>query len=130
MAQLLVETLFSDSWVFNIIATCEGLSADGESLFTLSKEDRVGEIGNVQALPPVDLAARRRLVLDFEEAHTLRTIIYAVPCQIPSGIGVSVDENPPFDMMVKIEGSAGVIYEQKHSVNRWGGASIELNLKL
>ncbi len=130
MAQLIVETLFSDSWAFNIIAICEGYSSDGERLFFLSKEDRVGEIGNVQALPPVDLSARRRLALEFASPHTLRAIIYAIPCQIPSGVGVSVDDNPPFDMTLRVESSSDTIYSQSHSVNRWGGASIELNLKL
>ncbi len=131
MASIVVESLYSDSWMFNIIVTCAGLSTAGSTLFTLAKEDIVGEIGEVKVRPHLDSTALRRVELQIEQpADALRVIIYAIACEFPQGKMISVGDNPPFDMQVQINGDKGVIYSENHSVNRWGGASIELNLEL
>lgn len=128
MPKIAVESLYNDSWVFNIIITCAGYDAHGAELFVESAKDIVGEVGSVVMSPPEDKTTRR-LDLQVGECSSLRVIVYAVPCTIPSGKTIQVKDYPPFDMQVSVSEGERTLYCKSHSVNRWGGASINFEIK-
>ncbi len=129
MAKIAVESLYDDSWAFNIIITCAGFDAQGAELFVESAKDIVGEVGSIVASPPAGKTTRS-LELEVQACETLRVIVYAIPCTIPSGKTVQVADYPPFDMKVSVDEGERSIYCEHYDVNRWGGASINFEIKL
>ncbi len=71
-----------------------------------------------------------RVTLEAPDAHHIDVILYITPQELPKGKNAEIADFPLFDVEVTIDGDNSQLYNDIHQVNVWGGAVINLNIKL
>ena len=121
-----IKSSYGELWRYNLSAMCGAFDGAGQRVDFVKAESFVSEVGANLKSAPSYLPAKRDLKLSTKEAESIVAYIYVVPHTLPKDRDVA--DCKPFDMSVKVQMGTDVIYSEKHKINQWSGASIELKL--
>lgn len=121
-----IKSSYGELWRYNLSAMCAAFDSEGERIDFVKAESFVAEVGANFASQPDDLPAKRDLKLTTVSASSIVAYVYVIPHTLPRDRDVA--DCKSFDMSVKVQMGAETIYNVKHKINQWSGASIELKL--
>ncbi len=118
---------FAELWRYNIFVICGGFDSSGERCDFVSAGSEVAPAGANLEEPPAEAAKPRDLRIVTAECDSVTAYVYVIPHTLPTSR--DVDSCRPFTLDVKVTASDGAtLYEVKHGINQWSGASIEIKL--
>lgn len=118
---------FAQLWRYNISVMCGGFDSSGERCDFVSAGSEVAPVGANLKEPPADAPQSRDLRIVTAECDSIVAYVYVIPHTLP--LSREVDDNRPFTLRVKVAASDGaVLYDVKHRINQWSGASVEIKL--
>ena len=116
---------FDEFWCYNILVTCGCFDVEGRQVGFASADDTIAPVGSNLDRKPSDYPSKRVVKFETSECDHLHMYIYVIPHTIP--LNRDVDESTPYMLNVKISRAGEVVLKRKFSVNRWSGASLEVN---
>ena len=117
---------FDKFWCYNVAVTCGCFDANGNRTGFASVEDTVADVGADLKNRPADYRLPHVVSFTTEPCERLLMYIYIIPHTLPADNDISASQ--PFELRVKAERGKDTVFERVFSINRWSGASIELNI--
>ncbi len=122
-----IESDFPRFWRYNIAVTCGLMDADNRQIGFVPAEDKIAPIGSNLDKCPAVVAAHRRFVFTADDCAMLRMFVYIIPHTLPTE--KLITDCKPFRISIKVSYAGTVIVNEKHEVNQWSGASIEITAR-
>ena len=121
-----IKSSYDELWRYNLSAMCGTFDSVGERVDFVKAESFIAEVGANLKSAPDDYTAKREMKLQTEPCDSIVAYIYVVPHTLPRDRDVA--DCKPFDLSIKVQMGSETIYNIKHKINQWSGASIELKL--
>ena len=121
-----IKSSYDELWRYNLSAMCGAFDSVGERVDFVKAESFIAEVGTNLKSAPDDYTAKREMKLQTAPCDSIVAYIYVVPHTLPRDRDVA--DCKPFDLSIKVQMGSETIYNIKHKINQWSGASIELKL--
>ncbi|MBO5216676.1 MAG: hypothetical protein Q4F45_08520 [Alistipes sp.] len=122
-----ISSKFEELWRYNIVLMGGGFNAKGEQVDFASSTAQIAKVGTNFTEKPAQLEDMpREYKITLSNCDNIATYIYLVPHTLPFSNEIGTAE--PFDLKVEVWCDDEKIYSQRHKINQWSGASIELKL--
>ena len=121
-----IKSSYDELWRYNLSAMCGAFDSVGVRVDFVKAESFIAEVGANLKSAPDDYTAKREMKLQTEPCDSMVAYIYVVPHTLPRDRDVA--DCKPFDLSIKVQMGSETIYNVKHKINQWSGASIELKL--
>ncbi len=93
---------------------CGGFNASSQQLYVTTAQMAQGE---------------SQVSLSVEPAETVKIIAYFIPRALPGSKNSNISEWKPFETQVTVTNYSMQLHNQEHTINAWGGSTINLDLK-
>ena len=121
-----IKSSYDELWRYNLSAMCGAFDSVGERVDFVKAESFIAEVGANLKSAPDDYTAKREMKLQTAPCDSIVAYIYVVPHTLPRDRDVA--DCKPFDLSIEVQMGSETIYNIKHKINQWSGASIELKL--
>ncbi len=115
-----VTSRYDGFWRYNTALTCGCFDAAGNRSGFAAASSHVADVGAELSAAPHDLTTR----LATGPCARIDCFLYVVPHTLPRDN--DIDATRPFDLEVRIAYGGRPIRTERHAINQWSGASIEL----
>ncbi len=113
-------------WRYNVALMCGCFDAADQRTGFASAATHAAEVGSNFAQRPDNIRPDHTTTLETPPCDHLIFYIYVVPHTLP--VGREIDSTKPFDIELKISYNGRQLRSEKHTINQWSGASIELKI--
>ncbi len=114
-------------WCYNVDLVCGCFDERGERVDFRSVASEVAPAGSNLETRPDGVEPYRRVKLSAPDCHHLMLYIYIIPHTLPRC--TLIEDAEPFNISLKITRNGKVVHDQRHAINRWSGASVELKVE-
>ena len=121
-----ISSSFDKFWCYNVAVTCGCFDDNGNRTGFASVEDTVADVGANLTAPPADYRQPRIVSFSTERCARLLMYLYIIPHTLPSDNDIGGSK--PFELRVTARRGTEMVFDRIFTVNRWSGASIELNI--
>lgn len=121
-----VKSSYEELWRYNLSLMCGGFNSKAERIDFVKAESFVAEVGANLRSAPEGYSSKRELKLQTQPCESIVAYVYVIPNTLPRDRDVA--DCKPFEVSVKVQMGSETIYNIKHKINQWSGASIELKL--
>ncbi|MFI3248550.1 MAG: hypothetical protein R3Y39_05410 [Rikenellaceae bacterium] len=130
MYRIQVTTHYEQIWRYNTVISCGGYNTLQEPLYVAGCERITSEElqsgPTYELTPPPNFDPSLPLILECDSADNIHAIIYVIAHTLP--LDRSIEESPPFPIMIQIFRDDKEVYAQQHEVNQWGGATVNIKI--
>ena len=121
-----IDSNYPEFWRYNIAVTCGLFDADNNQIGFVPAESTVAPVGSNLEKCPEGVEKSRSLVFTAGDCDHLRMYIYIIPHSLPSGRMIA--DCKPFPLSIKVSHAGRTLLHEKHEINQWSGASIEITV--
>ena len=119
-----VTSRYDGFWRYNTALTCGCFDAAGNRSGFAAASSHVADVGAELSAAPHDFPRDRTTRLATGPCARIDCFLYVVPHTLPRDN--DIDAPRPFDLEVRIAYGGRPIRTERHAINQWSGASIEL----
>lgn len=122
---------YADFWKYNVAVTCGCFEGGGDPdrdtrTDFVAAEDTVAPAGSNLAARPDNCPEHRGVSFTTVPCDYLLMYVYIIPHTLPAVR--NIDDCRPFGLDIRVRRGNATIYDRRHSINCWAGASIELRI--
>ena len=111
-------------WRYNVACTIGCFDAAGKRTGFASAASQIAEVGAQLRECPQGIDPQRKVWVTTADCESILGYIYIIPHTLPESR--VIEESKPFEVEIRIAYNGKKLRSEKHKINQWGGASLEI----